>query len=100
MEIPVLPVHEVDFSKAQDISDTQCIPIKNCTTNSTIPRVNTPPVGDPQAIRSVISSADTHPDAPPLIEKLKSQYKDVVFHPRLARDVGPKLRGPFGVARI
>ena len=41
----------------------------------------------PYPIRSVISSADTHPQAGPYIEILKKQFKDVVFHPRLARDV-------------
>ena len=55
---------------------------------------------DPVLIRSVIESTEEHPDAKPYIAKLQSEYHDVLFEVKLAKDVNPESRGPFGVARI
>ena len=51
-------------------------------------------------ISSAIESASPHADNPALIAELKKRYVNVTEKPVYAKDVDPKLRGPFGVARI
>ena len=51
-------------------------------------------------IFSVIESTEEHPEAGPFIETINREYEDVLHKVTLARDVNPKLRGPFGLAHI
>ena len=51
-------------------------------------------------IRSVIASTCQHPDAIPFVERIQHYFHDELHSPKLARDVDPAVRGPFGVAKI
>ena len=53
-----------------------------------------------QALFGVIASADPCSKAALLIEQLTKEYADVLSKPKLAKDVNPALRGPYGVAKI
>ena len=54
----------------------------------------------PMPIRSVIASPVQHPEADDLIREIHERFDDELHHPKLARDVDPNLRGPYGVAQI
>jgi transposase InsO family protein len=51
-------------------------------------------------IFSVVESASQHPMARAAVERIQIEFADVLGKPRLAKDIDPALRGPFGVARI
>jgi hypothetical protein len=57
-------------------------------------------VTDRRCLYSVIESAGEHPDAHPYIQKIQDTFQDVLYQVKLARDVDPTVRGPFGVAHF
>ena len=59
-----------------------------------------PSVDDIAQLRSVIASTSQHADAAPLVERIQHYFHAQLHEPKLARDVNPSIRGPFGVAKI
>ena len=49
---------------------------------------------------SVIESTEEHSEAGPFIAEIQRRYPDVLQQVTLAKDVDPKVRGNFGLARI
>ena len=51
-------------------------------------------------LRSVIASASQHPDAQRYADRIMKEFHHELHEPKLAKDVDPKIRGPFGQAKI
>jgi len=51
-------------------------------------------------VSGVIESAQPHPKAITLESELRKKYEHVMEHPVYAKDIDPKIRGPFGVCKI
>ena len=59
-----------------------------------------PTLQDMTQLRSVIASTLQHSAASPFIKRILTSYDAELNQPKLARDVDPRVRGPFGVAKI
>ena len=59
-----------------------------------------PSENDIARIRSVIASTMQHPQADKWVQRIQRTYYSELHEPKLARDVDPMLRGPYGVAVI
>jgi len=51
-------------------------------------------------VSGVIESASPHPKAAQLEQILREKFDDVMEHPIYAKDIDPRIRGPFGVCKI
>ena len=51
-------------------------------------------------IQSVIESGSQNDAAKDYISLIKAEFRDVLEEPIYAKDIDPKIRGPFGVCRI
>ena len=73
-----------------------------CKNNLSIMAISHSLTPDPEfrAVSGVIESAQPHPKAKSLEEALRKKYDHVMEHPVYAKDIDPKIRGPFGTAKI